>query len=85
VGGLVGGDGLQVLVEGVGETGSDEVGLGVVRKTLPVKLVLEVLKGKSVVEDVDYKVLARKPDIRSKNHTISDASGSLTLGDDWAS
>lgn len=53
VGGLVVGDLLQVGVEWVGETGCDEVGLGVVGKTLTVELVLEMLEGKSVVKDTD--------------------------------
>ena len=52
VGGLVAGDGHQVLVEGVGEPGGDKVGLGVVGQTLAVELVLEVLQGQSIVEDV---------------------------------
>ena len=52
MGGLVAGDGHQVLVEGVGEPGGDKVGLGVVGQTLAVELVLEVLQGQSIVEDV---------------------------------
>ena len=43
----------QVLVERVCETSGDEVGLGVVRQTFTVELVLEVIEGESVVEDLD--------------------------------
>ena len=52
VGGFVGGDFHQVLVEGVGETGGEEVGVGVVGETFTVELVLQVLEGESIVEDV---------------------------------
>lgn len=50
MGGLVRENFHEVGVEGVFETGSEEVGMSVVSKP---DLVLEVLKGKSVVEDVD--------------------------------
>ena len=51
MGGLVGGDGHQVLVEGVGKTGGDEVGVGVVGESFTVELVFQVLEGESIVED----------------------------------
>lgn len=44
---------MEVGVEWVGESGLDEVLLGVVGKTLTVELILEVLKGQGVVEDVN--------------------------------
>ena len=52
VGSLVGGHFHQVLVEWVWETGGDEVGVGVVGETFTVELVLQVLEGESVIEDV---------------------------------
>ena len=55
MGGLVGGDGLQVGVEWVGETGSDEFWLSVVGKTLTVEGGLEMLKSQSVVENVNLR------------------------------
>ena len=56
--GLIGSNLLQVLVEGVGEAGSDELGLGVVLETLAVEGVLEVLEGERVVEDDTWVLLA---------------------------
>jgi hypothetical protein len=53
MGGLIVGDFLEVGVEWVGETGLDEVLLGVVGKTLTVELVLELHEGQGVVEDVN--------------------------------
>lgn len=50
--GLVAGDGLEVGVEWVGESSTSESSLGVVGETVAVESVLEVLKGKSVVEDI---------------------------------
>jgi hypothetical protein len=50
---FVRGDFHQVGVEGVREAGSNELGLGIVGQTLTVELILEVLQGKSIVEDVD--------------------------------
>jgi hypothetical protein len=44
---------LQVGVEGVGESSSNEVRLAVVGQTLLVELPLKVFEGKSIVEDGD--------------------------------
>lgn len=54
VGGLVLGDLSQVGVEWVGEPGVDKVGLGVVHESLAVEDILEMLKGESIVEDLNY-------------------------------
>lgn len=51
---LILGDLNQVLVEWVGETSIEELLVGVVGQTLTVEGVLEVLKGKSIVEDIGY-------------------------------
>jgi hypothetical protein len=56
VGGLNVGDFLQVVAEGVGEPSFDEVGLGVVGKTLAVEFVFQMLKSECVVEDTDYRM-----------------------------
>ena len=56
MGSLILGDLLQVVVEGVGETSFDEVGLDVVGKTLTVELVFQVLKIECVVEDTNYRI-----------------------------
>ena len=61
MGGFIVGNLLKVLIDGVRETSCDEVGLGIVGETFTVELVLEVLEGEGVVEDVG----------------ISDASGTL--------
>ena len=50
MGHLIGGDLLEVGVEGGVEPGGSEVSLGVVGKTFTVELVLEVLQGQGVVE-----------------------------------
>lgn len=54
--GLVAGDLLQVAVEGRVKTGGCELFLGEVGQTLAVELVLEVLQGQGVVEDVGWIV-----------------------------
>jgi hypothetical protein len=56
VGSLIVGDFLQVVVEGVGKTSFDEIGLGVVGKTLTVELVFQMLKSECVVEDTDCRM-----------------------------
>lgn len=45
---------LQILVEGVWESGGEEVGVGVVCKSGAVKGVFKVLEGEGVVEDVGF-------------------------------
>jgi len=47
------GDGLEVGVEWISEPGVDEILLSVVAESLSVELVLEVLKGERIVEDLD--------------------------------
>lgn len=54
--GLVAGDLLQVAVEGRVKAGRRELFLGEVGQTLAVELVLEVLQGQGVVEDVGWIV-----------------------------
>lgn len=55
MGGFVVGDFFQVVVEGVCESGFDEVGLGIVGEAFTVELVLEVLESQSVVEDANFQ------------------------------
>jgi len=50
---FLGGDGLDVVVEGGFEAGSGELSLREVGQALAVEGVLEVLEGEGVVDDVD--------------------------------
>jgi hypothetical protein len=74
VGGLVVGDLLQVVEEGVYESGLDEVGLSVVDEAFTVEFVLEVLESESIVENADFKTSGKRKTTWKGNHTISNTA-----------
>lgn len=58
---------LEVVVEGVLETRCDEVGLRVIGETFTIELVLEMLKGESVVENANCDTSNERRDKSRKN------------------
>lgn len=79
VGHLILGDNLQVVVEFGIEAGSSKLLLGVVGKTFPVELVLEVLQGEGIVED--WMIVSKQTlDRQERDHlTVSISDGSSPL------
>lgn len=80
---LISGDLNEVGIERCLEAGGLELLLSVVCKTLTVEGILEVLKGKSIVEDVDWMIMLgmlNEKGMDKGGRTVSDG----LLGQHWA-
>lgn len=81
---LVRRDGLKVLIEGGIVSGSGELSLGIVLQTLAVEGVLEVLKGKRVVQDLNIGDGSGLTLLNVRILCECMAHGNSYLGDDWS-